>query len=269
MLELYGRTLVKEFCPKSLKAVRQKMIRSKLARKVINQRICRLKHVFKWGASEELVPGDVWHQISAIAGLQKGRTAAHETEPVQPVSLEDFERVVSECRPTVAAMARLQLLSGMRPGEVCRITPGQVDRSAPIWIYRPHQHKTSWRGKVREIAIGPRGQDVLRTYLLRCKDDPCLTSAGQGNGKRTTSEKPYSPSDYGLYLRRVAKRIGLEPWAPNQLRHTRATEIRQRYGLDQARAVLGHSTPIITESRPSRIEMPYKPLCKKLASGRG
>lgn len=30
-------------------------------------------------------------------------------------------------------------------------------------------------------------------------------------------------------------------WAPNRLRHSRATEIRERYGLEAAQAVLGHS----------------------------
>jgi hypothetical protein len=36
-------------------------------------------------------------------------------------------------------------------------------------------------------------------------------------------------------------------WHPNQLRHTKATEIRREAGLDAARAVLGHRTPAITE----------------------
>src|SRR5262249_13073729 len=36
-------------------------------------------------------------------------------------------------------------------------------------------------------------------------------------------------------------------WAPNQLRHTKATEIRREHGLDAARAVLGHTSPAITE----------------------
>jgi integrase len=36
-------------------------------------------------------------------------------------------------------------------------------------------------------------------------------------------------------------------WAPNQLRHTKATEIRRVAGLDAARAVLGHRSPQVTE----------------------
>lgn len=35
-----------------------------------------------------------------------------------------------------ATMARLQLLTGMRPGEVCRMTAAEVDRSGPVRVYR-------------------------------------------------------------------------------------------------------------------------------------
>lgn len=36
-------------------------------------------------------------------------------------------------------------------------------------------------------------------------------------------------------------------WSPNQLRHTRATAIRERYGIEAAQTVLGHSDPRTTE----------------------
>lgn len=36
-------------------------------------------------------------------------------------------------------------------------------------------------------------------------------------------------------------------WAPNQLRHTRATEIRSKYDLEHASSVLGHSDLVITQ----------------------
>ncbi len=36
-------------------------------------------------------------------------------------------------------------------------------------------------------------------------------------------------------------------WHPNQLRHTRATEVRKQYGLEAAQVVLGHSKANVTE----------------------
>ena len=36
-------------------------------------------------------------------------------------------------------------------------------------------------------------------------------------------------------------------WAPNRLRHTAATELRKRFGLEAAQVVLGHSTADVTQ----------------------
>jgi integrase len=45
----------------------------------------------------------------------------------------------------------------------------------------------------------------------------------------------------------ACKAAAIPHWHPNQLRHTKATEIRREFGLDAARAVLGHRSPKITE----------------------
>jgi integrase len=45
----------------------------------------------------------------------------------------------------------------------------------------------------------------------------------------------------------TCRAAALPHWHPHQLRHTKATEIRREYGLDAARAVLGHRSPKITE----------------------
>lgn len=36
-------------------------------------------------------------------------------------------------------------------------------------------------------------------------------------------------------------------WHPNQLRHSAATMLRKEFGLDVARVILGHSSPVVTE----------------------
>jgi site-specific recombinase XerD len=40
--------------------------------------------------------------------------------------------------------------------------------------------------------------------------------------------------------------------APHQLRHARATEVRARYDLETARALLGHGTAAVTEGYAER-----------------
>lgn len=43
-------------------------------------------------------------------------------------------------------------------------------------------------------------------------------------------------------------------WHPNQLRHTRATEVRAAFGLESAGAVLGHANLDVTQVYAERNE---------------
>ena len=55
------------------------------------------------------------------------------------------------------------------------MTPGAIDRSGPVWLYAVAGHKMEHTGKERVVPIGPRGQDVLRKYLLRPAEQPCFS----------------------------------------------------------------------------------------------
>ena len=44
-----------------------------------------------------------------------------------------------------------------------------------------------------------------------------------------------------MAIMRACKKAGVPEWSPLQLRHTAATAIRARYGLEAAKAILGHS----------------------------
>lgn len=132
--QLYGHTSAADFGPLSLKAVRQKMVETAhpttgrtWCRRVVNANVGRIKAVFKWAVENELVPPSVHHGLQAVRGLHRGRTDARETEPVRPVS----EAVVSETLPYlnrhVRGMVRVQMLTGARPGEVCRMRACDID----------------------------------------------------------------------------------------------------------------------------------------------
>ena len=101
--ELYGKTPAKEFGPLALKAVRQAMADRKWSRRLINARVGRVRRVFKWAASEELVPVAVWQALATVKGLQKGRTDAREAERVKPVAQGDARATLPYLRPRSAA----------------------------------------------------------------------------------------------------------------------------------------------------------------------
>jgi integrase len=300
--ELYGHTPVKDFGPLALKAVRVKMIDSGLCRGVVNQRIGRIRRMFKWGVENELVPPSVLQGLQAVRGLARGRSAARETEPVQPVPEAFVYAVLPHVRPQVAAMVQLQLHTGMRPGEVVIIRAIDIDMTGKVWLYRPGSdrgpegtHKTAYRGRKRIIPIGPRGQEILRPHLktdlyaylfspreavdaLRAEQrrkrktrvQPSQVDRRKPKPKRKPGER-YRARSYAVAIARgivaanrtracdACKNLAPENrcekcqaaaiphWHPHQVRHTKATEIRREAGLDAARAVLGHTSPAVTE----------------------
>ena len=82
--QLYGHTAAKDFGPLSLKTIRQRMIEDDLCRGVINQRIGRVRRMFRWAVESELVPPSVFQGLQAVRGLQRGRSAAQNEHRSSP-----------------------------------------------------------------------------------------------------------------------------------------------------------------------------------------
>lgn len=156
--DLYGLTLAVEFGPKKLAALRHNMIEGGLCRTLINRRIDRVKRVFKWAASEELVPVTVYESPRTLSGLRRGRTEARESEPVKAVDPATVTATLPYLNRHLRAMIELQSLSGMRPGEVCGLTLSQIERDGDVWFYRPSHHKMAHHGRDRVIPLGPRAR---------------------------------------------------------------------------------------------------------------
>src|SRR5262245_44520768 len=127
--ELYGHTPADEFGPLGLQAVRRRMIDAGWCRSRVNKQVGRVRRVFRWAAGQELVPASVPQALACVQGLQRGRTDARETDPIQPVPREHVEKTLPFLNRHVRAMVELQLLTGMRPGEACGLTLGEVDRT--------------------------------------------------------------------------------------------------------------------------------------------
>lgn len=164
---LYGHTLAAQFGPLALKAVREEMIRIGWCRKRINRQVGRVKHIFKWSVENELVPPAVFHGLQAVAGLRVGRSDARESEPVRPVADVAVEAVIPLVSRQVAAMIRLQQLTGMRSGEVTQMRGVDIDMTGRLWVYRPARHKTQHHGHDRAVYLGPKAQAILEPFLKR------------------------------------------------------------------------------------------------------
>lgn len=160
---LYSDCPVTDFSPRMLKAVREEMIKANYVRTSINAHISRIRRMFEWAVSEEIIPPNVLVALKAVQGLQAGRTKAIESDPVQPVSGEEIEAVFPHVSSQIKTMIELQRLTGMRPGEVLIMRPRDITiRTDGVWMYRPESHKTEHHGKERVVFLGQKAQAILR-----------------------------------------------------------------------------------------------------------
>jgi len=167
LVDLYGDQPASRFDARALKNVRQAMIEKGYARGTINRLIVRLRSIFKWAVSEGLIDAEVHVSLSTVGGLRAGRTVARETPPVMPVTESQIEATLPFMPQVLQDMVRVQLYTGMRPGELCQMRATDIEVAGELWVYRPRTHKTQHRGRERLIAIGPRAQEILQRYRLR------------------------------------------------------------------------------------------------------
>lgn len=290
----FGPLPVSQFGPAALKRVRQRWLDRGLTRQGVNKNQRRLTRIFRWAVAEELAPPSVVQSLTAVPGLRKNRSEAPESPPVQPVDVAVVERTIPHLPPIIADMVRLQLLTGARPGEVCKLKPAHVGRSSDVWEYKVEGHKTEHHGRVRIVYIGPEAQKVLAPYLLRASSAFCFSpaeviaahrqerharrvtplSCGNRPGKRAgiavrkgaklrspgvcytndsyrraihyACDKAFPPPEK-LTGDKLKQWQSAQRWSPNQLRHTAATEIRKRFGLEAAQVILGHAAADVTQ----------------------
>lgn len=241
LLRLYGSMPGGAFGPLQLKAIREVMVRAELKRTTINGRIRRIRQVFRWAASESMISGAVVHSLSTLMPLKRGRSDAVEPTPVQPVALAAVQAIRDHCRPPVIwSMVLVQLLTGMRPGELCRMRTRDLDTTGATWLYVPDGHKTAHFGHQRVIPIVADVQEILQPLLRHDLDSPIfITTRRKG--------KAYKPGCYRQQVERACDRAGIPRWSVNRLRHTAGTVTRRAGGLSMAQPLLGHKTVASTQ----------------------
>jgi integrase len=281
LCQLYGHTMASRFGPVGLKAVQKTMVDAGLCRSGINRQISRIVRLFKWAVSEELIPPSVHQALRTVPGLRRGRTDVRESEPVKPVPDAFIDAIKPYVSRQVWAIVELQRLTGMRPGEVCSMRSADIDTSGKVWTYTPERHKTEHHGRERRIYLGPTAQAILGPWLraelranlfspaeamaerraeMRLRRKTRVQPSQENRAKSQPEKQPGNAYTVESYRRAVAcgiKRANAdraergEPeipsWHPHRLRHSAATRLRKEFGLDVARAVLGHSSPIVTE----------------------
>jgi integrase len=258
-----------------------KVLRVGLARRFINKQIGRIKRMFAWAVEDELVPVQVFQALLCVKGLKKGKGGAREKPRIKPVADAWVEDVLPLVRPAVRTMIQVQKLCGCRAQDVVNLRAIDIDMTGPVWEYRPRTYKTEHHNddnapdREPVIFLGPKAQALLKPYLTLDLTDyvfsPRRSEAERYAEKRTQRKSPLWPShvrhqakkrqrrkrtpvrdrydvaSYRRAIRRACLKAGIPIWCPLQLRHSRGTEIRKRYGLEASQAVLGHRELGVTQ----------------------
>ena len=282
--KLYGDTCAKDFGTPQYKAVRTDFIREvhpirkkPRTRQYVNRAMVYVSRLFKWSASEQFIPAGIYETLRLIPALKRGKTEAPEAKQIRPISIADVEKTLVHCPPIVAAMIRIQLLIGCRPGEVCSLIPSIIDQSEDVWQAKLDRHKTAHHEKHRILYFGPKAQTILAPFLKREPDKHLFSpreAVEQRNAQRTASRttpvnegnrsgysartrtaakrkraprEHYDSCTYAQAIEYACKKAGVTPWGPNRLRHTAGTKLRSEFGLETAKAMLGHSEIGVTQ----------------------
>jgi integrase len=278
VLALYADTPAERFGPLALHACREAMVAHGLVRSSINKMVSRIRTMFRWAVSREMLPVEVVSALETVGPLLKGRTTAAESAPVTSVPAADLEPVRLAVPAPVRGLVDLQLASACRPGEACVCRGEDIDFAGPVfggvrvWVYRPK----SWKGEHLEEAdrvvfLGPRAQEVLGPWL---KGDPTAYLFASEAPRWVDRGRPYTTSGYRTAVVRACETLwptGRSPrkwplpekvaealtpeaaaanlkrhWHPHQLRHNALERLEAEHGLEAAQYVAGHSMPDTT-----------------------
>lgn len=272
---LFPGLLAKEFGPRRLKEYQKHLDSPKISRGYINARISRVRRMFKWAVSEELVPASVYAALRTVEALKPGECEAVERARRKPVPWESVEPVLEFLSPTLQAMVMLQWHTGVRSQNIVDLAPGQIDFTVRPAEWRPPRHKTLYRGKQLLVFVGANALNAIKPFLDRPDDKPCFSPReslqwyyDQAEAKRQCARYPSEPKrvktmnrrardhyDSRTYQKAIStgidncnadrKKRKMDPvpyWTPHQIRHAKATEVRAVYGLEAAQAALGHSS---------------------------
>ena len=280
LCQYHGSSPAASFGPRALSDLITPMIagghdcdppRNPWERIYINQQIARIKRLFKWGVAREMVPASAHHALSAVENVRRGTRGVKEGNKITTIDLGRVEQTKPFLSKQIQALIELQIHTGARAGELLIMRPMDLDRDGDVWTYTPTTHKRAHAGESKTIFIGPRSQKVIIPFLQR-EPGAFVFSPAEAEiarlGKLPTGK--HSPGDHytiGTYGRAIMRacRVAFpfplcmalshrerwereNRWTPHQLRHTAATRIRARYGLEAAQLMLGHSSAAITDA---------------------
>jgi integrase len=216
--KLFAMLPAPDFGPLHLKAVQVRFVDEGWSRGFSNKSTNRVRHVWKWGVGNGLVPVATWQALTAVPPLKAGHTTAPDHKRREAVSDEHIEAVRPHLAQHLRDLFGLLRATGAWPSELLGLSMADINTTGEIWIADLTDHKNAHRGLSRKLFFCPKSQLILRRLPAT---GPLLSIA------RT-------------YFSEVLKRACIEakvpPFVPYALRHAKATELRDTMSIEAAKA---------------------------------
>ena len=109
-------------------------------------------------------------KIETVENVTQDHVGIAATVERQPITAEQFEKVVEAVTDPIAAILRLLSINAARPDEITIMRPCDIVKSGDVWVYTVSQHKNKWRKNQgpKTIVLGEKSQVVLLSWLLKC-----------------------------------------------------------------------------------------------------
>ncbi len=282
--QAFGMMPATSFRDQHLRQIRDEMIASgRLCFSSINGRMAVIRAAFKHANKmhKRRLPelGNVVNDLKDVESVSRRSlivTRRPRTEgQIRLISISDLYATLPHL-PTqhLRDMVMLLRLTGMRPSELFGMTPGAIEQTSDVWIYRPEHHKTEHHGYERRIEIPEAGVVILEPYVHDCRANELIFTPAKSEAERASArrearqsylscnrsrdarraENPLRPADrpwtkdtFGRSIGRAVKKAGVRAWTPYDLRHTAATEIVLNEGIERGMFKLGHQSITTTQ----------------------
>lgn len=247
-----------------------------LSQRTINQRTAIIIRVFSWANAEEIIPPEfpIGASLKQVKPIKNARMGVTPPKTIRPASIEDFNAVIKHMSRQTCSIVELMLLTGMRSNDACIMRPMDIDQTSDVWVYLPVKFKRSgMTGQTqRKIYLGPKCQQILKPFLenrlstsfmfspkeameeiranQRSQRNPKVQTGQSQRQNKPPERQPgqkYTSASLYRAVRNAARKAGNLEITPNMVRHLAGTNVRDKFGIENALKIMGHKNVNTTE----------------------
>lgn len=247
----FGEIRIKNITPKDCQRVQQALMKKNYSSRTVNDCMKHLSHVFNAAVKDETLTRN---PCMCIEHLRRTEPLARDTihRALTKEETEDFFQAASES--FFRNYFRMMLQTGLRIGELCALTPADIDTKNNCI----HVTKTVTRNEVGGYQIGDSTKTYAGTREIPLNNTLRTIISDQKKFKRmlpfntllfcSAEGKILREYTINREIKRICKRIDMDPFTCHAFRATFATRFIEQRPQDYKilSEILGHANTKIT-----------------------